>query len=249
MFNKLKAASASLRTGVRHFAKDNSAVALIEAAITLPVLIFVSFTGLEVANLMVTHTRISGIVLAVADNSSRIASGSNLALPQVREVDVNDVFTGAQLQAGTIDLQGRGRIILSSLEVNSQGGQWIHWQRCFGNFNVTSAYGVQGTGVTGTAFPGMGDTGAEIQAEVGAPVMFAEISYNYDPAVWDSFMSSTIQIDYDAAFSVRDARDTSNIFNPNPAATVRTCPTGGTPRKKRAQRGHGWGNTKNPKSL
>jgi hypothetical protein len=90
----------------------------------------------------------------------------------------------------------------------------------------------------------MGDTGAEIRAEVGAPVMFAEISYNYDPAVWDSFMSTTIQIDYDAAFSVRDARDTTNIFNPNPVATVRTCPTGGTPRKKRGQRAKGWGNTK-----
>lgn len=244
MFDKLKTAAASLRTGVRHFAKDNSAVALIETAITLPTLMFVSFTGLEVANLMVTHTRISGIALAVADNSSRIASGSNLALPQVREVDVNDVFTGAQLQAGSVDILNRGRIILSSLEVNSSGGQWIHWQRCFGNLAVTSAYGKQGDGQTGTAFPGMGDTGAELQAEVGAPVMFAEISYSYLPMVSGAFMTTAIQIDYDAAFSVRDARDTSNIFNPNPAATVRTCPTTGTPRKKRNQRSKGWGNTK-----
>ena len=244
MFDKLKAVAASARTGVRHFAKDNSAVALIEAAVTIPTLMFVSFTGLETANLMITHTRMSAIALAVADNSSRIASGSNLALPQVREVDINDVFTGAQLQAGNIDLLNRGRIILSSLETNSTGGQWIHWQRCWGNFNVTSAYGVQGVGVTGNSFPGMGDTGAEITAESGAPVMFAEISYNYDPMVWDAFMTTAVQIDYDAAFSVRDARDTSNIFTPNPAATVRTCPTGGTPRKKRSQRGHGWGATK-----
>lgn len=244
MIGKFKSAVASAKQGVRALARDNSAVALIEAAITLPTLVFVSFTGLEVANMMITHTRISGIALAVADNSSRIASGSNLALPQVREVDVNDVFKGAQLQAGNIDIISGGRIILSSLEVNSSGGQWIHWQRCYGNLAVTSAYGPQGTGVTGTSFPGMGDTGAEIQAAIGSPVMFAEISYAYTPMVWDAFMTGPVQIDYDAAFTVRDARDTTNIFNPNPAATVRTCPTTGTQRKKRSQRGKGWGNTK-----
>ena len=244
MLNKLKSAAASAKLGLRAFAKDNSAVALIEAAVTVPTLIFVSFTGLEVANMMVTHTRISGIALAVADNASRIASGSNLALPQVREVDVNDVFTGAQLQAGNIDIATKGVIILSSLEVNSSNGQWIHWQRCFGTLPLKSAYGPQGTGATGTGFPGMGDTGAEIQAAIGAPVMFTEISYAYVPMVWDTFMTGPVQIDYEAAFTVRDARDTSNIFNPNPAATVRTCPTTGTQRKKRSQRGKGWGATK-----
>lgn len=212
---RLRATVARLRTDVR-------AVAFVETAFTLPVLLTAGLGGLEIANLMITHTRISGVALAAADNASRIASGSNLALPQVREVDVNDVFTGANLQGGNLNIATNGRIVLSSLEVNANGGQWIHWQRCFGAKPWGSRYGAQGTGATGTGFAGMGPSGREVKASVGNPVMFVEIYYDYQPFLFGSFVG-TKRIEYQAAFTVRDARDTSNIFNPNPAATVRTC--------------------------
>ncbi|MCU0729106.1 MAG: hypothetical protein MUF41_03245 [Sphingopyxis sp.] len=244
---KISAKVARLRGSAATLRGDNRAVAAIEATITIPTLLFVALAGLETANLMITHTRISAIALSVADNASRIAAGSNLAQPQVREVDVNDVFTGAVQQGGAkINLQTDSRIILSSLETNAVGGQWIHWQRCFGNLNYSSAYGPQGTGATGTSFPGMGDTGEEVKAAPGAPIMFVEISYQYRPIVLGRLFQGSTIIDYEAAFGVRDARDTSNIFNPSPAATVRTCPPGGTPRQKRRVRknspnGNAWG--------
>lgn len=202
--------------------RDTRAVAFIETAFTLPVLLTAGLGGLEIANLMITHTRISSVALAAADNASRISSGSNLALPQVREIDVNDVFTGAQLQGGNLDISTNGRIVLSSLELNADGGQWIHWQRCFGAKQWGSNYGVEGTGATGTGFAGMGPVGAEVKASTGNPVMFVEIFYEYQPFMFGSFVGNK-RIDYSAAFTVRDARDTSNIFNPNPASTVRTC--------------------------
>jgi hypothetical protein len=207
---------------LRRFRRDNSGVAMIETALTMPTLIFAGLAGLEVANLMITHTRVSGIALSVADNSSRIASGSNLALPQVREVDVNDVFTGANLQGGSLNVQANGRIVLTSLETNSAGGQRIGWQRCFGAKNWGSRYGVQGTGATGTAFPGMGPAGREVRSAMGSPVMFVEVFYEYQPFMFDSWIGNK-RIDYEAAFTVRDPRDTSGIFNPAPAATVRSC--------------------------
>lgn len=212
---RLRATVARLRTDVR-------AVAFVETAFTLPVLLTAGLGGLEIANLMITHTRISGVALAAADNASRIASGSNLALPQVREVDVNDVFTGANLQGGNLNIATNGRIVLSSLEVNPNGGQWIHWQRCFGAKPWGSRYGAEGTGATGTGFAGMGPSGREVKASTGNPVMFVEIFYEYQPFLFGSFVGSK-RIEYQAAFTVRDARDTSNIFNPNPAATVRSC--------------------------
>lgn len=201
---------------------DTRAIAFIETAFTLPVLMTAGLGGLEIANLMITHTRISSVALSVADNASRIASGSNLALPQVREVDVNDVFTGANLQGGNLNIVTNGRIVLSSLEVNSSGGQWIHWQRCYGDKQWGSRYGAEGTGATGTGFAGMGPLGSEVKGSVGNPVMFVEIFYDYQPFMFGSFVG-TKRIEYSAAFTVRDARDTSNIFNPNPASTVRAC--------------------------
>lgn len=212
----------SLFARLRQLHRDNSGIAMIETALTMPTLIFAGLAGLEVANLMITHTRVSGIALSVADNASRIASGSNLALPQVREVDVNDVFTGAQLQSGSLNLQTNGRIVLSSLETNAAGGQRIGWQRCFGAKNWGSRYGVQGTGATGTAFPGMGPAGREVRSAMGSPVMFVEVFYEYQPFMFDSWIGSK-RIDYEAAFTVRDPRDTSGIFNPAPAATVNSC--------------------------
>lgn len=228
----------SLFARLRQLHRDNSGIAMIETALTMPTLIFAGLAGLEVANLMITHTRVSGIALSVADNASRIASGSNLALPQVREVDVNDVFTGAQLQSGSLNLQANGRIVLSSLETNSEGGQRIGWQRCFGAKNWGSNYGVQGVGATGTAFPGMGPAGREVRSAMGSPVMFVEVFYEYQPFMFDSWIGSK-RIDYEAAFTVRDPRDTSGIFNPAPAATVNGCGGAPPPPPDDGNNGHG----------
>lgn len=211
-----------LRNAARSLRRDQRAVAMIEAAFTMPTLIFGGLAGLEVANLMITHTRVSSIALSVADNASRISSGSNLALPQVRETDINDVFTGAALQAGNLNLLGNGRVILSSLETNLTGGQWIHWQRCYGSKPYGSRYGGEGTGLIGNTFPGMGPAGREVRASTGAPVMFVEIFYDYQPFMFESFIGNK-RIEYTASFTVRDARDTSAIFNPTPISLIRSC--------------------------
>ncbi len=198
-------------------------VAMLETAITMPTLIFAGLAGLEVANLMITHTRVSGIALTVADNASRMApSAGLLALPRVRESDINDVFTGAQLQSANLNIQANGRVIMSSLESNVEGGQWIHWQRCYGNKPYSSSFGGQGTGVTGNSFQGMGATGRQIRATPGAPVMFVEVYYDYIPFMFDSWIGQRT-INYTAAFVARDSRDTSTLSNPSPAAPVRNC--------------------------
>jgi hypothetical protein len=212
-----------VRNHLRRLRRDTIAVAMIETAFTMPIMIFTGFAGLEVANLMITHTRVSGIALTAADNASRIASGTSvLALPQVRESDVNDVFIGSQLQSGSLNMLVNGRIILSSLETNATGGQWIHWQRCYGQKPYPSSYGLQGAGAIGTGFPGMGDAGREARAIPGTPVMFVEVFYDYQPFMFSSWIGNK-RIHYTAAFSVRDSRDTTNVFNPAPAAVVRTC--------------------------
>ncbi len=212
-----------LRKAFRRLRRETRAVAMVETAFTLPTLIFAGLAGLEVANLMVTHTRISGIALTAADNASRIAAATSvLALPQVREVDINDVFRGVQLQSGNLDFRTNGRIILSSLETNGAGGQWIHWQRCFGNKPYPSTFGEAGAGTSGNALVGMGPPGREVRATPGTPIMFVEVFYDYEPFMFDSWIGEK-RITYTAAFAARDSRDTSGVFNPGPAAPVSNC--------------------------
>jgi Flp pilus assembly protein TadG len=208
---------------LRDLRTSTRGVAMIEMAYTLPIMVLVGFGGLEIANLTLANTRISQIALSAADNAARIASGSNLATPQVREIDINEVFTGAQLQSGDLNLQANGRIILSSLQVNAEGGQWIAWQRCYGNRpNSASSYGTAGMGATGTALTGMGPAGRQVQAAAGSAVMFVELVYTYQPLLYGQWLG-TQTIRSTAAFTVREPRDLSQVYNPAPAATVSSC--------------------------
>jgi Flp pilus assembly protein TadG len=197
--------------------RDTKGLALIEFAFTAPIMLTLGLYGLEAANLALVHMRMSQITSNLADTSSRIGLQSSLALKQIRESDIDDSFQAVLLQGGAYNVTTTGRFILSSLERNSSGGQWVHWQRCIGmgkdstNTFFASSYGTQGTGATGTAFAGMGPTGSEIQAPTGNAVMFVEAYYVYKPLV-SSRLFGTPTIHTTASFIVRDVR---NLVDPN----------------------------------
>jgi len=203
---------------------DCSGLALTEFAFTAPLILSMGMLGVETANYTITHMKVSQIAMQVADNASRVGEDSILVNRKLYEDDVNDVFVGAEKLGSGIGILSSGRIILSSLEVNDDGGQWIHWQRCTGAKNSTSAYGTEGTGATGTDFPGMGDPGAEIIASSGTAVMFVEIIYDYQGVTPFNNITNT-EMRYTAAYNVRDARDLTQIYNTATPVPVNDCNT------------------------
>jgi hypothetical protein len=220
--------SAGLRP-IRRFAarlrRDTSGLALIEFAFAAPIMLTLGLYGLEAANLALVHMRMSQITSNLADTASRIGLDSPLSLKQIRESDINDAFQAVRLQGSNYNVAATGRFILSSLEQNSSGGQWIHWQRCLGKGNFASSYGVQDSGKNGNAFAGMGPAGSEIKAPAKQAVMFVEAYYVYQPLV-SSRLFGTPTIHTTASFIVRDIRDLTvgnDPTNPSPAATQMTC--------------------------
>lgn len=186
-------------------------IAAVEMAMVAPPLMLVGLGTTELVNSITTRKRVSELAMMVADNASRISDGSSLNGAPVRESDINDVFLGAQLQGGRLDLEGKGRIVLSSLEQNAQGGQWVHWQRCFGRIAYTPAY-AEGTGKTGKGFQGMASNGQLITATKGDAVMFVEVAYDYEPLVNAKVIGFTKQrITVRVAMNVRDSRDLRGI--------------------------------------
>lgn len=207
---------------VARLARDVSAVAMIEVAFCVPILALIGFGGIEYANLLLSGTRVNQIGLSAADNAARIAYGSNLSAPRIREVDINEVFAGVEEQAKGLNFKANGRVILSSIERNPDGGQWIHWQRCYGDLRVPSAFGPQGTGATGTGFAGVG-----AEATSGTAIMLVEVIYDYKPLLWTKWFASR-RIRETAAFINREARDLhgengTGTFNPAPAVTPSLC--------------------------
>ena len=216
-----------MRRVLRRLARDTRGVALVEFAFAAPIVLGIGTYAIELANYGITQMRVSQIALNLADNASRVGATSNLSIQQLREVDINDVLQAARYQGSKIGLTTTGRITLSSLEQNSSGGQWIHWQRCIGlksGSGYASSYGVAGDGATGTGFAGMGETGAKVTAPPASGVMFVEINFDYQP-VFGNWVLGTKKIKYIASFIVRDNRDFSQVYNPTPAATESSCST------------------------
>jgi len=204
--------------------RDRSGMALIEFAFTLPLFIGLGFYGIEISNLAITQMKMSQIALNMADNASRIGTlNANLGAKVISEQQINDVFQAAALQAGAAGLYQDGRTILSSLEVNANGGQTIMWQRCKGMEFEESNYGPQGTGATGTSFQGMGPAGDKIQATSGTAVMFVELHYTYHPLFGSMFMDDR-ELYQEAAYTVRDSREIGKTPGDNVSASRKsTC--------------------------
>jgi hypothetical protein len=202
--------------------QDCSAASVVELGLVTPVLMGFALTATEVVALAITHVRLNQLAITVADNASRAKQTQVSGAPQFREYDVNQVFTGAALAVEDLNFPVNGRVILSSLETNGSGGQWIHWQRCWGKNTWASRYGVQGTGATGTAFKGMGFTTTKMVADTGTAIMFVEVAYNYKPFFLGSILSAKV-IRKEAALYVRDDRDLTQIYNPSPTSTAATC--------------------------
>jgi hypothetical protein len=239
-FSSLRRLVSTLRT----LSHDTAGLALIEFAYGLPVLLGIGLGGVEVANLAVTRLRVSQLGMMVADNMARVGTSNGLALKKVYESDVADVFEAARIQGATFDFANRGRVIISTLQQNTAGGQWIAWQRCYGSKTWPSSYGVAGDGKTGTSFAGMGPTASKITATPSNAVIFVEIAYDYQAIVqpfaqglqYFGLNVNNQTVTYKSAYIVRDPRQlgTSTVsattatedfglFQNAPAVTRKVC--------------------------
>lgn len=212
---------AKARAFGRHLAGDRSGLAMVEFAFAAPLVLGMGMLGTDTALLVITHLQVSQIAMQVADNASRVGEQEVLTARRVFERDIAETLIGAEKLGENINIFGRGRVIISSLQRNAVGGQWIAWQRCRGAKRYDSTFGFEGNGATGTSFPGMGEPGRYITASQGTAVMFVEVAYDFDsPLPVDLFEGKTII--YTAAFNVRDNRDLTRL---DPGGPVASCNT------------------------
>lgn len=206
----------------RRFQGDQSGLAMLEFAFTLPIFATLCLGGAEITNYVITKMRVSQIALHLADNAARIGSGTQLQAKTISESDINDLLTGADLQAGELGLFTNGRVIISSIEpdTTNTGKSQIRWQRCKGNKTAfTSNYGVAGA----TNLAGVGPAGRQVAAATDGVTMFVEVRFQYTPLIKTS-LSPTTEFDEIASMMVRDRRDTSDDSK-NANGTTNSNPT------------------------
>jgi Flp pilus assembly protein TadG len=206
--------------------RDASGLAAVEFALTSPIVLTMFLSGAELTNFTITKMRVSQIALHVADNGSRIGTDSLLTNPQISEAQINDLLIGANLQGGNLNLQARGRLIVSSVEPvanpNTTNRYKIHWQRCYGNKVYPSSYGNQGA----TNLTAVGPAGRQVTVPDGTAVIYVEIAYDYPPLISARLVPTTVIHDV-AAMVVRDTRDLNGnsgtgVYN-NEHVTASSC--------------------------
>lgn len=199
--------------------RDERGLAFVEFAFAAPVLLFLTLGGLELANYALTHLKVNQIAMTVADNAGRVTTG-------IDEANVYEVFAGAGVIGESMGFEDNGRIVLSSLQDNGESGndhgQMINWQRCWGDLDVDPAYGEQGDGRDDDSLEeGMGPPGNRIVSIPGTAVMFAEVSYEYQPLISSSILPLAAMIRHESAFNVR-GRLNNDISNTQ-SLTRLTC--------------------------
>lgn len=193
--------------------RDRRGVAAMEFAFILPILLTMFLVGTELVSYIVARMRISQLALHVADNAARLGEGTVLTARQIREMDINDLLIGASMQAGGLDIDGRGRIVLSDLEPvaspNTTNKYKIVWQRCRGaKTGYTPQYGKE----KDTNMNGMGPADQQVRALDHNATMFVEVYYEYQPLLGASFAPS-MQIKEIASMAVRERRDLTKVYN------------------------------------
>ncbi|WP_298815078.1 TadE/TadG family type IV pilus assembly protein [uncultured Sphingomonas sp.] len=199
------------RAALRAIGRDRRGVTIIEFALIVPLLLFAILGLLELANVALQRQRVSQAALLIADNAGRLGNMGMMGPEKITEAQINDALISAEVQQPQLELAARGRVILTSLEYNKDGGQWLHWQRCRGALVHASSWGEERDGEHGRSVAGMGPSSARITADPDQPVMFVEIAYRLQPLIFPALVDDDPIVEI-AAMPLRVERDTSSVI-------------------------------------
>ena len=211
-----------LHACMRRFRSDVRGLALVEFAITAPILITLGLAGAEVTNMAVAVMRVNQISTAISDNIARVRDS-------IDEADVNEALLSAKFIGTGINFNANGRVVASSVEPNGQtgttAGQYIRWQRCTGALNVTDSqpkYGIEGKGLNNASLPYMGVSTRKIVAGSGSALIFVEVTYKYQPLVSARFFGTPV-LRSESVYNVRERN--SQVLGTVAGTTASVCTT------------------------
>ena len=157
--------------------KNNQAVAAIEFALIVPILLILFVGGFEITRYVLLYQKISKTTSSLSDLAARA--------PELNEADIANSFNATEhLMAPYYD-EAEVRVIFSSIMDNGTGNL-INWQRCGGGtLDVQSDLGEQGDYAT---LP----TGFDL--DLNEDTILAEIYVEYNSVIGMNFIAeSTIR--------------------------------------------------------
>jgi TadE-like protein len=212
---------------LKRLRKDNSGLAVVEFAVSLPIFMGLTVGGFETSHYAYVHMRLNQLTIDTADGAARMGEGEVLASKTIDEAQINDVFAGTIRQGesillggeheykdpgtGDVTLRGNALIILSSVEPVDDFDEddpkyRFRWQRCIGTADYFEPE--YGTVDESDEIDGVGpEDRLAVPPDDGA-IMFVETHYFFRPLIMNGFTQLGEQtITKTASMVVRDVRD------------------------------------------
>lgn len=205
-----------LATLLNRLRTATSGLAVVEFALTAPVMIVLITYGLEASNIAISRVRVQTLTAGAADNAARVRES-------IDETDITELLMGAKTVGSNIEFATRGRVIISSIERNAaDNGLWIRWQRCDGAKNYISTIGLEDRGKTDNTLQTVGYDTRTVSPKAGTVMILVETAYDYKALFGDYLYGAQTFKDY-RAYIVRQR--SNNQPTNSTAITPKTCGT------------------------
>lgn len=160
---------------ISRLASERRGSMLVEAAISLPVLLLLLAASIEMGRFFIANQKMAGLASAMADMAAQAEN-------TLAESEINDLFAAIDHVSRPFDVENAGRVIISGIVGTGNGSNVIAWQRCSGQ--LSSAVSRLGSeGAQNVVLPGN-----IVLADLNDVSVFAEVHYQYEALMFDSFL-------------------------------------------------------------
>jgi len=145
--------------------RDRRGTVLIELAIAMPTLVFLTLAGVEMGRFVVANQKLESAAISIANLAAR---DKELTVDQL-----TDIFTAAGQITEPFDFAANGRVIVTSVSASTDDNPEVYWQQVGpGSISVTSEIGAPGD----TA-----NIPASLPMRANETIIVAEVFFEFSP--------------------------------------------------------------------
>jgi len=138
---------------------------VVEFALTLPVLLLLLLASAELGRFVLLNQKVDRVAVTLSDLVARAET--------ISQSEIDDIFEAAAQVAAPFDLDGRGRVIISSVINDDGSGATVAWQRSGGgSFSATSEVGAEGESA---------DLPQGFNVREGETAIVSEVFFDFEP--------------------------------------------------------------------
>lgn len=136
----------------------------VEFALALPVLLLLFLASAELGRFVLLHQKVDRVAVTASDLIARAET--------ISESEIDDIFIAATQVAAPFDLEGSGRVVVSSIINDDGNGATVAWQRSGGGLSALSQVGTEG---------GLASLPADFVVREGETAIISEVFFDFEP--------------------------------------------------------------------